>query len=99
MKGQQLCGAKSPILGWFSTKKVAHACCGGVPGIKSRRFSPTFGVRRDKGVSRGSPFPGVGRGLKVLAMSLRQARRAALWDRRTRRTWVGVASMMRVCVK
>eukprot|EP00964_Phaeocystis_antarctica_P069915 scaffold42535_cov61-Phaeocystis_antarctica.AAC.1 len=64
---QQLCGVQNRLFwGGSQPSKVAHACCGGVPGITSRRFSPTFGVRRDKGVSRGSPFPGAGRGLSLI---------------------------------
>merc|ERR1712194_540800 len=46
--------------------KVAQACWGGVPGRKRGWFSPTFGLRRDKGVSGRSPFPGEGRGLSTV---------------------------------
>eukprot|EP00964_Phaeocystis_antarctica_P088791 scaffold56527_cov46-Phaeocystis_antarctica.AAC.1 len=68
MKWQQLCGVQNRLFwGGSQPSEVAHACWGEVPGIKSRRLSPTFGVRCDKGVSRGSPFPGAGRGLKYLS--------------------------------
>ena len=43
---QQLCGVQNRLFwGGSQPSKVAHARWGGVPGMKWRRFSPTFGVR------------------------------------------------------
>eukprot|EP00964_Phaeocystis_antarctica_P125799 scaffold89471_cov67-Phaeocystis_antarctica.AAC.2 len=48
IKWQQLCGVQNRLFwGGSQPSKVAHACWGGVPGMKCRRFTPTFGVRRD----------------------------------------------------
>ena len=55
--------------------KVAQACWGGVPGRKWRWFSPTLGLRRYKGVSGRSPFPGAGSGLTLLTLAEGSGRR------------------------
>eukprot|EP00964_Phaeocystis_antarctica_P067535 scaffold40880_cov21-Phaeocystis_antarctica.AAC.1 len=44
-------GSKSPNLGLCSTNQIAHACWDGTLGITWGWFSPTFRLRRDKGVS------------------------------------------------
>ena len=58
------CGVQIRFFWACSQPRQSCACmlAWGLPGIKWRRFSPTFRMRRDKGVSRGSPFPGAGRG-------------------------------------